>query len=138
MNLRLSFTAVATFLALGAAPGSASTFTFYLAGDTSTPYSVPPVLEYKWIDLHAATSGSTAFPGITLHAGDTVQATITLNNPMPFQILDFFLQESTDGTTTVTSDTTYAFSLGGATVAEPTGLWSHANSTDAGLSVGAG
>jgi len=139
MNLRPHFSAacgLAAFLAL-CAPASANTFTFDLAGDTTTAYSVPPVLQYKWIDLHDATSGSTTLPGITLHAGDTVQTTVTLNHSMPFSILDFFLQAANDDSVTLTSDTTYTFSLGGAVVTEP-GTWLHANSTDAGLAVGTG
>jgi hypothetical protein len=124
MNLRTNIAAacgLAALLALSA-PASAASFTYDLAGDTGTAYTDPdPIwVNHSYIDLHDATSGSTDFPGYTLHAGDTFQVTIALNHPVTFNTLDIFLQETDDDTTWIGLDETYAFFQGGTVVPGPT------------------
>jgi hypothetical protein len=124
MNLRTNVAAacgLAALLALSA-PASAASFTYDLAGDTSTAYTDPnPIwVNHSYIDLHDATSGSTDFPGYTLHAGDTLQVTVALNHPVTFNSLDIFLQETNDETTWIGLNETYSFFQGATAVPGPT------------------
>jgi hypothetical protein len=126
MKLGLNFAAACGLAALLAmsAPATAASFTYDLAGDTTTAYTDPAWPGWSYIDLADPNTGTTAFPGFSLHVGDTIQVTVTLNNPASFNGLDLFLQETNDTTTTILYDQTVLFSLGGTTVPNPsTGFW---------------
>ena len=128
---------LATFLAVSG-PAAATTFTYDLTGDTNTAYTDPAWPGYTYIDLADANTGTALSPGYTLNVGDTVQVTIALNNPVTFNALDIFLQETNDNTTWVWYNSTYAFSLGGAAVPEPASDWGHDSATRGGLGLGIG
>jgi hypothetical protein len=125
MKLGLNFAAafgLAAFLSMSA-PASAASYTYDLVGDTTTAYTDPAWPGWTYVDTTDATSGATSHPGYTLQVGDTIQVTISLNNPASFNYLDIFLQETND-TTTIWYDQTVLFSLGGVTVPNPsTGFW---------------
>jgi hypothetical protein len=126
MNIGRHFAAACSLAAFFAvsAPASAASFTYDLTGDTSAAYTDPAWPGWTYVDTTDATSGAASHPGYSLHTGDTVQVTIALNNPMSFNGLDIFLQETNDTTTVILYDQTVAFSLGGATVPNPsTGFW---------------
>jgi hypothetical protein len=112
----------AAFLALSA-PASATTFTYDLAGDTTAAYTDPAWPGWTYIDTTDANTGAGSFPGYSVHVGDTIQVTLSLNNPATFTDLDLFLQEASN-TATISYDQTVLFSLGGAMVPNPsTGFW---------------
>jgi hypothetical protein len=113
---------LAAFLALSV-PASATTFSYDLAGDTTTAYTDPAWPGWSYVDTADATTGTTSFPGYSVHVGDTIQVTLSLNNPATFNDLDLFLQEASN-TATIFYDQTVLFSLGGVTVPNPgTGFW---------------
>jgi hypothetical protein len=126
MRLGLNFAVacgLTAFLAMSA-PATAASYTYDLAGDTSTAYTDPAWPGWTYIDTTDANTGATSFPGYSLLVGDTVKVTVTLNNPVSFNDLDLFLQETNDTTTTILYDQTVLFSLGGANVPNPsTGFW---------------
>ena len=126
MNFGLNFAAacgLAAFVAF-TAPASANTYTYDLAGDTTKAYTDPAEPGFTYVDLVDANDGTTtSFPPFSLHVNDTIQVTVTLNNPASFNYLDIFLQEVSDKST-IMYDQTVLFSLGGATVPNPsTGFW---------------
>jgi hypothetical protein len=135
MNFALNFAAacgLAAFVAF-AAPASATTYTYDLAGDTTTAYTDPAWPGWTYVDL-ADANGTTSFPGFSLHKDDIVQVTITLNNPVSFSDLDIFLHESSNDTTIIWYDQTVLFSLGGATVPNPgIGFWNGTAGAQGGL-----
>lgn len=135
MKLAVNFAAafgLAAFL-VTSAPASAASFTYDLAGDTSAGYTDPAWPGWTYIDTADANTGATSFPGYSLRVGDTVQVTVALNNPVSFNSLDLFLQETND-TTTIWYDQTVVFSLGGLTVPNPsTGFWNGSAGAGGGL-----
>jgi len=113
---------LAAFLALSV-PASATTFSYDLAGDTNAAYTDPAWPGWTYIDTTDANTGATSFPPYSVHVGDIVQVTLTLNNPASFTDLDLFLQEASNSAT-IFYDQTVLFSLGGVSVPNPgTGFW---------------
>jgi hypothetical protein len=140
MKFGLHFSAacgLAAFLALSA-PASATTFTYNLTGDTNTGYTDPAWPGWTYVDTTDANTGSASFPGYSIHVGDTIQVTLSLNNPATFNELDLFLQEASD-TANISYDQTVLFSLGGALVPNPsTGFWDGSVVAVGGLGFGSG
>lgn len=140
MNWGLNFTAacgLTVFLTLSA-PASATSFTYDLAGDTTTAYTDPAWPGWTYIDTTDANTGATSFPGYSVHVGDTVQVTLSLNNPGTFNDFNLFLQEASN-TATISYDQTVLFSLGGIAVPNPsTGFWNGSAGAIGGLGFEAG
>jgi hypothetical protein len=135
MNWGLNFAlacGLGAFVALSA-PASATTYTYNLAGDTTTAYTDPAWPGWTYIDTGDAGTGATSFPGYSVHVGDTIQVTLSLNNPATFTDLDLFLQEASN-TASISYDQTVLFSLGGITVPNPsTGFWNGSATAVGGL-----
>ena len=135
MNFGLNFAVacgLAAFVTLSA-PASAASYTYDLSGDTTAAYTDPAWPGWTYVDTTDANTGATSFPGYSIHVGDTIQLTLSLNNPATFSDLDLFLQEASN-TAIVIYDQTVLFSLGGATVPNPsTGFWNGSTATRGGL-----
>jgi hypothetical protein len=140
MKFGLPFAAacgLAAFLTLSA-PASATSYNYDLAGDTTTAYTDPAWPGWTYVDTTDANTGATSFPGYSVHVGDTIQVTLSLNNPATFNGLDLFLQEA-GNTATIWYDQTVLFSLGGITVPNPsTGFWNGSAGARGGLGFGPG
>jgi len=121
MKLGLNLAAacgLAAFLALSA-PASAASITYDLAGDTATITTFSAHPQWRWLDLTDAGTGSDLLPGRTLNVGDTVNLTVTLNNPVSFTGYTVYLQDSPVGSL-INFSSTYSYFLGGVSVPTPT------------------
>jgi hypothetical protein len=135
MKFAPSFAAICTVAAFSAmsAPATAATITYDLVGDTTTAYTDPSWPGWTYIDTSDANSGATSFPGYSVEVGDTIQVTLSLNNPATFSDLDLFLQEASN-TAIIVYDRTIQFSLGGVAVPNPgTGSWNGTSGARGGL-----
>jgi hypothetical protein len=129
MNIGLHFAAACGLAAffVASAPASALTFTYNLTGDTNAGYSDPAWPGWTYVDLTPAPA-----PGYTLNVGDTVQATISLNNAVTLNQLEIFLQE-TNEEPRMWFDTTLSYFSGGLPVTAPSSDWFQSTNAHGGL-----
>jgi hypothetical protein len=129
MSFGLNFAAACGLAAFAAftAPASAATFDYNLTGDTNAGYTDPAWPGETFIDLTPAPS-----PGYKLRDGDTIHATISLNNPVAINAFEVFLQE-TNEEPRMWYDLTFSFLNGGVSVPTPSVGWLQSTNAHGGL-----